>query len=172
MTTYRQRINNPKYLVNMDETAVYLNISSNRTVHPKGEKTVSIHIGGASSMRFTLAVSIAMDGTKLPLFVIFKGMPGGSVEKSLPSILPDGVIGCVQKKGWMDNRTMAIWYSNVYKPHIADCTGQSALLLDDFVCHKSADISNALSEDNSMLLLIPPHYTGLLQPCDVGLTKH
>ena len=108
MTSFHNRINNPRYLINMDETAIYLNCSPVRTVHPRGEKTVSIMIGGTSSMRFTLAVTVAMDGSKLPLFVIFKGVPGGRVDKSLPRILPDGVIGCVQRKGWMDNYTMRI----------------------------------------------------------------
>lgn len=69
MTTYHNHIDDPRLLVNMDETAVYLNASPKRTVHRKGERTVSIRIGGSSSMRFTLAVIVAMDGTKLPLFV-------------------------------------------------------------------------------------------------------
>ena len=108
MTSYKHRINDPYFLVNMDETAVYLNCSPNRTVHMKGEKTVSVMIGGASSMRFTLAVTVAMDGTKLPLFVIFKGTPGGKVEKQLPDKLPTGIFACVQKKaGWITERCVS-----------------------------------------------------------------
>ena len=68
MNSNRNRINDPRYLINMDETAVFLNCAPNCTVHVKGEKTVSVMIGSASSMRFTLAVSAAMDGRKLPLF--------------------------------------------------------------------------------------------------------
>ena len=49
-----------------------------------------------------------MYGTKLPFFVIFKGVPGGRVDKSLPDTILGGVIGCVQRKAWMDNRTMSI----------------------------------------------------------------
>ena len=92
ITSFHNQINNPKFFISMEETAVYLNCSPKRTVHPKGERTVSIRVGGSSSTTFTLAVSVAMDGTKLPLFVIFKGKPGGSVERSPPSILPAGVI--------------------------------------------------------------------------------
>ena len=171
MTSYKARINDPHLLINMDETAVYLNCSPNRTVHMKGEKAVAMNIGSASSMRFTLAVTVAMDGTKLPLFVIFKGTPGGSVEKQLPTILPEGIFGCVQKKGWMDNRTMRIWYDKFYKPYIGTVTSTSGLLLDDFVCHKSGELTQRLNSDNSLLYMIPPHYTGLLQPCDVGINK-
>ena len=171
MTSYANNINNPHYLINMDETAIYLNCSPKRTVHSKGEKTVPIMLGGTSGMRFTLAVSVAMDGTKLPLFAIFKGTPGGSIDRQLPSILPGGIIGCVQSKAWMDDRTMAIWYNKVYKPYIAGYTGNSGLILDDFICHKSDNMKQKMNSDNTMLYMIPPHYTGLLQPCDVGINK-
>ena len=50
MTSYHNLIGNPKYLLNMDETAVYLNCAPNRTAHPKGEKTISIMVGGSSFM--------------------------------------------------------------------------------------------------------------------------
>ncbi len=101
-------------------------------IHKKGEKTVSIMIGGASSARFMFAVSVAMDRTKLPLFVILKGKPGGTVENQLSDTVPDGIVACVQRRAWMDDRTMRIWYDRVYKPHISNCLGQSGLLLDDF----------------------------------------
>ena len=67
----------------------------------------------------------------MPLFVIFKDKPGGKIEKSLDEILPDGIVGCVQRKGWMDNVTMNIWYNTVYRPYIAGFDGESGLLLDD-----------------------------------------
>ena len=101
-------MDNPKYFLNMDETEVFLNCAPNRTVYPKGENKVSIMVGGSSSMRFTLAVIIAMDGRKLPFFVIFKGKPSGSIEIFLTSILPDRTIGCLQPKTLMDNRAMTI----------------------------------------------------------------
>ena len=69
---------------------------------------MTVNIGSASSKRFTLAVTVAMDGTKLPLFVILKGTLGGSVEKQLPKILPEGIAGCVRKKARMDYKTMHI----------------------------------------------------------------
>ena len=99
MTSFNTHIRDPHYLVNMDETAVYLNCSPSRTVHQEVGKTVSIMIGGTSSRSFTLAVTVAMVGTKLPLFVIFKGVTGGRIEKSLTGELPEGVVGFVQRKG-------------------------------------------------------------------------
>ena len=79
ITSFHNRTNNPKLLVNMDDTAIHRNCAPNRTMHHKGARTVSIRIAGTESMRFTLSVTAAMDGTKLPLFVILKGRPGGSI---------------------------------------------------------------------------------------------
>ncbi len=114
---------------------------------------------------------ISMDGSKLPLFMIFISMPGGSIKRSLPSILPDGVIGCVQAKAWMDNRTMNIWYNTIIKLYIAGYSGCSGLLLDDFKCHYSESFNSILEENGVLSYMISPHYTAFLQPCDVGINK-
>ena len=171
MKSFDTHIRDPHYLVNMDETAVYLNCCPSRTVHQKGGKRVSIMIGGTSSRRFTLGITLAMDGAKLPLFVILKGLPGGRIEKSLTSELPEGLVGCVQRKGWMDNRTIDLWYERVFKPYVSGCTERSGLLLDDFKCHRNSELVTKMDEANADRYMIPPHYTGLLQPCDVGINK-
>ena len=105
--------------MNMDGTAVCLNCSPSHSVHQKGEKTVSIMIGGTSSRRIPLAITVAMDGKKVSFFVIFKGFPGGRFEKSLTSELPESVVGCVQRNGWIYSRTTNIWYESVFKPYVS-----------------------------------------------------
>ncbi len=99
MTKFCNCINNQFLLVNTDETAIFLNCSTKTTINLRGERIIAILVGGTSSMRFTLAVSVAMDGTELSLFLIFKGKPGGGIVKSLPALFPNAVYGCVQKKG-------------------------------------------------------------------------
>lgn len=73
---------NLKYLINKEETVVYLNYSPKRTGFSKGEKTVSVFIDGSLSTRFKFAVAVARDRTNLSLFIIFKGGPGGLLERS------------------------------------------------------------------------------------------
>ena len=128
-------------------------------------------LGGTSVMRFTLAVPVAMDGTKLTLFATFKDVPGGSIDRQLPSILSAGVVVCVRAKAWMDDRTMEIWYNEMYKPYIAGYTGNSGLMLHDFICHKSDTLKLKIDAKNTRLYMIPTHYTSLFQPCDVGINK-
>ena len=171
MTSYRNQISDPHYLVSMDETAIYRNCFPERSVDVTREKNISIMIRGALSIRFMLAIIFSMDGTKLPLFVIFKGKPVGSVEKQITEIFPEGIIGCVQEKLWMDNRKMQIWNNEVYKPYIADADRKSGLLLGNFLCRKSQELTKKLIYDDSQLFMIPTHYTGLLQLCDVSINK-
>ena len=98
-------------------------------------------------------------------------MPGRRIEKLLPEIIPDSIIGCIQRKGWMDCRTMAIWYDNVYKPYIDGHDGHSELTLDDFKCQRSSELIETMLADNAHRCMIPPHYTKIPQPCDFGINK-
>ena len=66
---------------------------------------------------------------------------------------------------------MKIWYKRVLKVHLNNFGGYAGLLLDDFVCSKSNNSKNSLQSGNCLLRLVPPNYTLLLRPCDVGLYK-
>ena len=72
-----------------------------------GREIISIHIGASSLLHATLSVTVVMDGTKLP-FLILKGAPSGSIERSFDNILLAGTYGCAQRKAWMDDSSMKI----------------------------------------------------------------
>eukprot|EP00171_Calliarthron_tuberculosum_P016779 IDg16779t1 len=80
MTSFKNRVHDPRFFCNMDETAVYFDLKPIRTVHTNGEKTVFIRIGRSSANRCTVCVTISMDATKLPLFVIIKRTPRGRID--------------------------------------------------------------------------------------------
>lgn len=71
----------------------------------------------------------------------------------------------------MDNSTMAIWYDKIYRPYASEHNAKSALLLDDFLCHKGDALQEVINSDNAIRIMIPPHYTCIVQPCDVGINK-
>ena len=66
---------------------------------------------------------------------------------------------------------MTNWYSSVIKPNIAGYNVNTGLSLDDFKCNHSENFTSLLEESNVRSYKIPPHYTALLQPCDVGINK-
>ncbi len=113
-----------------------------------------------------------MDGTKLPLFVIFKSTPHGFIEKRFPDLLPGRAFMDVYSvMQWCDERSMGLWYENVWKKHIEDYSGESGLILDDYSVHKMDSLLARMTADNTLRFLIPGNYTSVLQPCDVGVNK-
>lgn len=160
----------PKMFVNMDESAVYFEAKSSTTVHPTGSNSVPIRCSGSNSRRLTVCVSVASDGTKLPLFLIFKGAPNGKIEKNLSNILPSNVFGCCQSKGWADQRSLDIWLNKIWKPYVSGHSS-SVLLLDDFACHKQASFIENINTLGTSVEYIPGGYTCVVQPCDVGVMK-
>ena len=96
MTMYNMRVSNPNFLSNMGQTLVYMNCAPNRTVQRRGKRTVSIRTGVSSSNRIALAVTVAMDGTKLPLFCTIKGKKGGKIWRNLDAITLAGIVCAIQ----------------------------------------------------------------------------
>ena len=108
MTMYNKQVANPKFLCKMDQTPLYMNCAPTRTVHRRGERNVSIRTGGSSSNSITVAVTVAIDGTKLPLFCIIKEKKSGKIQRTLDGISPAGILCAVQEHAWIDADMMRV----------------------------------------------------------------
>ena len=71
----------------------------------------------------------------------------------------------------MDARNMDLWNENFFRPYKNVWNNRAGILLDDFSCHKSEKMKSILIQDNCSLFIISPHYTSLLQPCDIEFNK-
>jgi hypothetical protein len=60
-------------IVNMDETPMYFDMTTNKTVNQKGAKTVSVRSTGADKRRLTVVLAASGDGQMLSPMIIFKG---------------------------------------------------------------------------------------------------
>ena len=60
-------------IINMDETPMYFDMTTNKTVNLKGAKTVSVRSTGADKRRLTAVLAATSDGKMLPPMIIFKG---------------------------------------------------------------------------------------------------
>lgn len=135
-----------------------------------GEKSIHVRCSGSNNKTVTVLLCIMADGTKLPPFIVFKGTPHGKIEKSLDTLLPEGMVGCCQEVGWIDEQNSALWISKVWRPYVQD-VNDSFLLLDCFKCHQQACFTDKLSDCGTEYEFIPGGYTSQLQPCDVGINK-
>lgn len=153
-----------KFCLNMDQTAVFFESKNNTTVNKKGRKTVSVRDSGSNSKRCTVSVTIAADGTKLPLFYVFKGVPEGRIHKEMRA---EGICGTVQEKGWFDERVLNEWVEQVLEPYVKD-SDASFLLLDHFKTHLKKQFATKCAILGTDLDFIPAGYTCVLQPVDYG----
>jgi hypothetical protein len=62
-----------KWILNMDQTAVFFSMMLRTTIHKKGSKTVTMRDTKNGDSRVTVAVSITADGEVLKPFVVMKG---------------------------------------------------------------------------------------------------
>ena len=70
----------------MDETLLFMNIASTKTIARIGSKEVVIKTHGQEKVYVTAILFIIADATKLPMLA-FNGQPQGSVEKKIKNIL-------------------------------------------------------------------------------------
>ncbi len=82
-------------------------------------------------MRITVAVTVAMDGTKLPLLLVFKRQQGDRIQKILDNTTPPGIVCGVQEKARMGASMMDLWFEKVWKPYGESIEAESAILLGD-----------------------------------------
>jgi hypothetical protein len=151
----------------MDETPMMFDLPENRTVHNKGEKTVTVKTTGHEKTHFTVVLACMADGVKLKPMVIFKW-------KTLPkkAKFPPGIIVRAHPKGWMDEDGVDCWLKNVWNRHPgALLCNKSMLVWDKFSSHLKDNVKKMAVGMRTDLSIIPGGLTCQLQPLDVCLNK-
>ena len=147
------------HIRNMDETPVWFDMPSARTVNEKGAKTVLVNTTGHEKSRLA-------DGTKLKPMVIFK-------QKTLPKEnFPPGVLVHCHPKGWMDETGMKLWVEKVWRSRRGGLLRKKSLLVwDSFQAHLVDSVKQVVRQTNTDIAVIPGGLTSILQPLDVSLNK-
>jgi hypothetical protein len=152
---------------NADETPVYFYMPGATTVHPRGQKTVTIRTSGNEKLRVSVMLTALADGTKLPPFVILK-------RKQMPKEhLSKGTIFVrCQVKGWMTADLMNDWLKNVWNKRPGAAQQMCAMLvLDSFRGHITNEVKRKIKSLKSDLVIIPGGLTSILQVMDVVINK-
>ena len=108
---------------NMDETPVWFDMPTSKTVDSVGAKTVLLKTTGHEKTRFTVVLACLADGTKLKPMVIFK-------QKTMPKDnFPAGVVVHNHPKGWMDESGVKIWIKKVWRARPGGFANTQSLLV-------------------------------------------
>ena len=164
-----------KFVLNMDQTPMYLSMAPVSTLNLQGARTVYGRRTGDSGCRFTVSCTIAANGDKLKPFLIFKGEQNGRIATREFPTNPerDRVVLCAQKSAWQDEGNMVTYCDKVLVPYLQEKAQgvPCLLLLDAFSAHWTAQTTAKLQEIGITAYKIPPGCTYLVQPIDVGIGK-
>ena len=154
------------HIRNMDETPVWFDMPSAKTVNSKGQKTVLVNTTGHEKSRFTVVLTCLADGTHLKPMVIFKRK---TISKEK---FPPGVIIHCHPKGWMDEAGLKVWIQKVWSARPGGLLRKRSLLIwDSFRAHLVDSVKEALRKTKTDIAVIPGGLTSVLQPLDVSLNK-
>jgi len=79
-------IEKPLKIYNMDEVAIFLELTNNRTLDIKGKKVIGSFSTGKDKERISLLITASSDGFLLPPFLIFKvSKPRSKTFKDYPA---------------------------------------------------------------------------------------
>ena len=162
-------------LVNCDETPIYMEMVTDKTIEIKGAKDIEVATFGGEKVRISLILSCAADGTKLAPILIFKAKNEGNLEKSLNKIpiVKSGKIFCYcQPNAWCDNDIFIKWLKFIYLPYQNYVIKKKCLLiLDKAPSHCSEETIDFMNKNEIKRIFIPGGLTRKLQPLDIAVNK-
>ena len=150
----------------MDETAVWFDSVSARTVDFVGSRTVSLALTDHDKQNVTVALTAAADGTKRLPFVVFKGKGRTSEDKLL--LARRDIQVAFSDNGWFNTDLTVDWLKRVVG---AIAFGKRLLIWDSYRCHISDPVKRQRRQQNVDCAIIPGGCTGLIQGPDVCWNK-
>ena len=75
-----------KFIINIDQTLVFLTSHYKQTLETSGAKRINIHTSTQDTRWDTLAVTVCVDSMKLPPMLIFKSKQNEGLQKIVPHI--------------------------------------------------------------------------------------
>ncbi|CAG8676174.1 11859_t:CDS:2 [Gigaspora margarita] len=132
-------------------TPVWFDIASNITVNPKSEKTVHIWLTGNEKNKFTVVLTCATDGTKLPLICIFKEKKLNRGEQ-----IHSGIIVWHQENSWMNTELILRYLKYLDDEKKNGPKKDLAMLVyDSFRDHLEDSVKNKFCKYGFNLAVIP-----------------
>ena len=127
-------------IANMDETPMWFDMPSKRTIDFRGVKTVPSKTTGKQKLRYTVVLCAMANGTKLPPIIIFKGL------KKIPrGPFPKDIVVTVAKGGSMTSDLLKFWMTEVWRKRPNSLfRAPACLVYDRHASHMNKTVLSAL----------------------------
>ncbi|CAI7790930.1 unnamed protein product [Closterium sp. NIES-54] len=141
------------WIINADQTPLWLEMPATTTVEETGVRSVPIRSAGYQKQRVTVMLACTADGRKLKPWVFFK-------RKTLPKgDFPADVTVACHENGWMESPGIVRWLEEGVKPFLEPRFGRHAkssmLVLDSYRGHLTEEVKEKLREMNCVPAIIP-----------------
>lgn len=153
----------PRYVIAMDETAVYYGNSQQTTIEQRGTSAVRVPSTGYESARVTCILGIRATGEKLPPCIISKGIKAGIESR-------DGVILIQSEKAWSTQAVIKCWIEYMF-PLVLMGTSRGLLFWDSASTHRANSMKEFLRSRRIDQVMIPAGMTSYLQSLDIVINK-
>ena len=123
----------------MDETPLYFDHVTGKTMDVKSADSIEICHTGSDKTRYTLVVTITASGAMLPGYIIRRGLvkPPAIFKQNCP----DNLLMHASASGKMDEVTMIDYIHRVIKPYLIKIEkSKCCLILDEARSHYTPEI--------------------------------
>ena len=170
----------PSLIINMDQTGVNLVPVSHWTYDTLGAASVAI-VGAEDKRQITVCLASALDGSLLPLQLIFEGLTPRSIPPHTDASTAAEFHFTNSTNHWSSQATMQQFVTNVIMPHAErsirqhklDADAKVILVLDAWSVHRSEEFRTFLRSKHPRihLVFVPANCTSKLQVADVALQR-
>ncbi|CAI7887685.1 unnamed protein product [Closterium sp. NIES-53] len=157
------------WILNADQTPLWLEMPSERTVEEVGSRSVPVRSDGYQKERVTVMLACTASGEKLKPWVFFK-------RKTAPKgDFPSDIHVGVHPNRWMDADDAIEWLDGAVKPYINPKFGvrprKALLVLDSYRGHLTPEVKKKFGELNLVPAVIPAGCTSEIQPLDIAVNR-
>jgi DNA-binding transcriptional MerR regulator len=160
-------------IVNIDETPIFFEMTTDKTYNKKGAKVVSIETKGNEKKLISTVLAVSANGRKLTPTLIFKGGKDGNLEeryKQLQVVKDRKIAIYFQSNAWCDEGIFKKWVKDVYLHYEEKLIQKKCILIMD---KAPSHIYRAkfLEKKKKSYVFIPGGLTRYLQPLDIGINR-
>lgn len=155
-------------IFNLDETALMTVQASQKVLAGKGTRRLSQAVRAERGTLITTCCIICASGMSLPPVLIF---PRKNFKPFMKQNAPVGTLGLAQPTRWMTGDIFLEVMKHFVRHTHSSKENRSLLIYDNHESHLSFEVINYAKDNGVIILTIPPHCSGRLQLCDVGVYK-
>jgi hypothetical protein len=159
---------NPSRIYNLDETGLSTDPKLHKLLFRRGVRDAQAILPSEGKAMYTVLFAGNAAGEYLPPYVIYKAK---NLYSSWMINGPPGTAYNVTKSGWMEDTVFEAWFLTIFIPHTSNKEKPIVLFLDGHNSHLTYKTVCSAKEADIMIICLPPHTSGALQPLDVAVFK-